>query len=190
MLDFQSDIDSCLKVLRKGGTILYPTDTIWGIGCDATNLHAVEKINSLKGRSKANGLIILVAEIKDLEKYIPDFDPEIYHLVESRQTPTTVIYPHAKLLAPNMIQADGTVAIRIVKETFCKTLIKAFEKPLVSTSANISGDPPPAYFQQIVQAVIDGVDYVVRYRQTDNTPGKPSAIVKFNIDGTLTVLRS
>jgi L-threonylcarbamoyladenylate synthase len=189
MIDFQSDIDSCLKVLREGGTILYPTDTIWGIGCDASNTRAVEKIYALKNRSKSNGLIVLLAEIEDLKKYIPGFEPALNHLLETHEKPTTVIYPRAKFLAPNLMQADGSVAIRIVKEAFCKALIKLFEKPLVSTSANISGEPPPECFRQIAQSVIEGVDYVVRYRQTDTTSSKPSTILKYNIDGTLTVLR-
>jgi L-threonylcarbamoyladenylate synthase len=188
-MEFAHDVDHCLKVLQGGGLILYPTDTIWGIGCDATNANAVQRIYSLKQRSEAKSMIILLADEKDLMQYVAHIDLQVFDHLKKVTKPTTVIYEGALGLADNVVNADGTVAIRIVKEPFCKHLIKRFRKPIVSTSANISGDASPASFTDISPAIWQGVDYIVQYRQNDKTPHAPSAIIKWNKDGSISVIR-
>ena len=187
--DFETDIENCLTVLQTGGLILYPTDTIWGIGCDATNPEAVSKIYELKRRAETKSLIVLMADQRDILKYTSQPDLRIFDFLRTVHKPTTVIYEGAIGLAANLVSADGTVAIRLVKDEFCRHLIKRFRKPLVSTSANLSGDPSPAFFNDIDNRVKEGVDYIVRYRQNDTTPHQPSAIMKWNRDGTVTVIR-
>jgi len=172
-LEFENDIVRCLETLRKGGIILYPTDTIWGIGCDATNPEAVEKIFDLKQRPAAKSMIVLLAEY-----------------LEKASKPTTVIYEAALGLAENLLNEDGSIAMRIVQEDFCWHLIKRFRKPLVSTSANISGENSPENFAGISNAIKQGVDYIVRYRQQDVRPFRASAIVRFDKSGEPTILRS
>jgi len=189
MSEFQHEIDHCLQVLQGGGLILYPTDTIWGTGCDATNAVAVNRIYNLKQRPEAKSMIILLADEKDLMQYVAHIDLQVFDYLKKTKKPTTVIYDGAIGLADNVINADGTVAIRIVKDPFCKHLIKRFRKPIVSTSANISGDPSPASFHDISPAIWQGVDYIVHYRQDDKTPHAPSAIIKWNKDGSVTVIR-
>jgi len=189
MSEFQHDIDHCLKVLQGGGLILYPTDTIWGIGCDATNAAAVDRIYKLKQRSEAKSMIILLADEKELMQYVAHIDLQVFDYLKKAKKPTTVIYDGAIGLADNVISTDGTVAIRIVKDNFCKHLIKRFRKPIVSTSANISGDLPPAWFGDVSPAIWLGVDYIVHHKQDDKTPHAPSSIIKWNKDGTVTVIR-
>jgi L-threonylcarbamoyladenylate synthase len=186
---FANDIEKSLEVLHNGGLILYPTDTIWGIGCDATNEVAVEKIYNLKNRSDKKAMIILVADEKDILTYVTQPDLLIFDYIKEIQKPTTVIYEGGIGLAENLINIDGSVAIRIVKEPFCKDLIKRFRKPIVSTSANISGYPSPLVFGDIDAAIKDGVDYIVEYRQDDLTPSTPSAIIKWNTNGSYNVIR-
>lgn len=188
-MDFNDDIEPCLKVLRNGGIILYPTDTIWGIGCDATDPNAVKKIFDLKQRPGTKSLIVLLADQRDLLRYVSEPDPAIFDFLNKTHNPTTVIYEGAVGLADNLIAADGTVAIRLVSDPFCKHLIKRLRKPLVSTSANISAEPAPRFFDEIPEKIITGVDYVVHYRRSDKTPRQPSSIVKYNKDGTVTVIR-
>lgn len=189
MLDFQSDIEECITVLRRGGIILYPTDTIWGIGCDATNADSVQKIYALKKRSESKSMIILVADDRDILKYTSHPDLRIFDFLETVKKPTTVIYEGAISLADNLVHSDGTIAIRLVKEMFCKNLIKRFRRPVVSTSANISGAPAPHFFKEISEEIKNGVDYIVQYRQDDETRQEPSSVVKWNSNGTVTVLR-
>jgi L-threonylcarbamoyladenylate synthase len=189
MQDFHDDLEHCLNVLQNGGIILYPTDTVWGIGCDATNPLAVQNIFDLKRRAEKKGMIILLADEAEISQYVNQMDPTIYRFIKNLTTPTTIILKYARGLAPNLISSDKTVGIRIVKEPFCQTLLKNYHKPIVSTSANISGEPGPAFFAQISQLIINGVDYVVRYRQEDQNPGKPSSIVKINTDGTAINIR-
>jgi Sua5/YciO/YrdC/YwlC family protein len=188
-MDFSNDVETSLKVLQSGGLILYPTDTIWGIGCDATNEQAVDKIYSLKQRPETKSMIVLLADEKELLQYVAHVDLQVFDYLKKAKKPTTVIYEGAIGLAPNVINTDGTVAIRIVKESFCKHLIKRLRKPIVSTSANISGDPSPATFKDISPAIWQGVDYIVQYRQNDQTVHAPSAIIKWNRNGTVTVIR-
>lgn len=189
-LGFNNDINECLQVLQSGGLILYPTDTIWGIGCDATNESAVAKIYALKKRADEKSMVILVADEPSIAKYITQPDVKIFDYIKGIYKPTTVIYEGATGLAQNAVAKDGSVAIRIVKDDFCKQLIHTFDKPIVSTSANISGYPPPSIFADIDNAIKNGVDYIVQHRQDDLTPSSPSAIIKWNADGTFHVIRS
>jgi L-threonylcarbamoyladenylate synthase len=186
---FEMDIEASLKVLNKGGIILYPTDTVWGLGCDATDAAAVAKIYALKKRSDEKSLIVLLADEKEISRYVTEPDPKIFDYIKGIHKPTTFIYEGAINLATNMIQADGTVGIRITKDPFCKQLIKKFGKPLVSTSANISGYPAPAIYMDVDVEIKSGVDYIVQHRRDDVTGSSPSAIVKLNADGSLTIIR-
>lgn len=188
-MEFQNDIENCLSVLQSGDLILYPTDTIWGIGCDATNPDAVSKIYALKQRAESKSLIVLMADERDVLKYTSQPDLQIFDFLHTVQKPTTIIYDGPMGLADNLTGADHTVAIRLVEDPFCRHLIKRFRKPIVSTSANISGHPAPAFFGDIEVPVLEGVDYIVRYRQDDRTPKQPSAILKWNKDGTVTTIR-
>jgi L-threonylcarbamoyladenylate synthase len=186
---FEDDINHCLEVLRKGGLVLYPTDTIWGIGCDATSAEAVKKVFTIKKRDVKKSLIVLLADERDLLKYVAAPDPHIFSFLKTLEKPTTVIYDGAIGVADNLIHADGTIAIRLIKETFCRHLIKRFHKPIVSTSANISGQEPPLFFDTISDEVKKSVDYIVQYRRKDNTPQQPSAILRWNKDGSIKYIR-
>jgi L-threonylcarbamoyladenylate synthase len=186
---FNTDIEACLRVLESGGLILYPTDTIWGIGCDATNEVAVEKIFALKKRIETKALIVLIADERSLLQYVASPHIEVFDYIQGVSKPTTIIYENAIGLASNLLAEDGSVGIRICADEFCKHLIKRFRKPIVSTSANVSGFPPPKVFSDIDIAVKEGVDYVVHYRQDDTIPVEPSAVVKCNKDGRFTILR-
>lgn len=190
MNNFENDINECCKVLKKGGLILYPTDTIWGIGCDATNKAAAEKIYTLKRRLEKRSMIILLADQNDIINYVENPDKNIFEFLSSAEKPTTVIYQHAKNIAENIINSDGTIAIRIINDDFCKTLIKQFKKPIVSTSANESGKPFPKSFNEIHPLIKNGVDYIVQHRQNDPMISQPSSIIKLNLEGKIEVLRS
>ncbi len=189
MMPFNDDIDNCLQFLNKGGLILYPTDTVWGIGCDATNAEAVAKIYALKKREDGKSMIVLLADEKEIPAYVSQADPKISDYIKGISKPTTVIYEDAKGLANNLINKDGSIAIRIVKDPFCCKLIKLFGKPIVSTSANLSGYPAAANFNDIDIEIKNGVDYIVQHRQDDVTEAIPSAIVKWNADGSLSIIR-
>ena len=189
-MDFEHDITAALGALRGGGLILYPTDTIWGIGCDATDAVAVAKVYALKQRVAAKSLIVLLADEKDILRYTSQPDLRIFDYLRAAVKPTTVIYEGALGLAPNLINADGTIAIRLTDDLFCRHLIKRFRKPLVSTSANISGEPAPAFFNQIDPRIKNGVDYIAEHRRDDDTPREPSAIIKWNPGGDPIIIRS
>ena len=176
---FYNDVEKALEVLHNGGIILYPTDTIWGIGCDATNALAVEKIIELKNRPVQKSFVVLVADEKDILQYTASPDLAVFDYLETLTKPTTVIYQHALSLAENILAADGSVAIRICKDEFCKHLIKRFRKPIVSTSANTSGNISPANFSQIEERIKESVDYIVQYRQDELTASIPSSIIKW-----------
>jgi L-threonylcarbamoyladenylate synthase len=188
--DFGNDIEECISVLRNGGIILYPTDTIWGIGCDATNEKAVERIFQLKNRPDQKALIVLVADEMDVLKHVAHTDLRVFDYVKQSPRPVTVVYEGAIGLADNLVGKDGSVAIRITDDTFCKHLIKRFRKPIVSTSANVSGEPPARYFSEIKDEIKNGVDFVVKYRQDDDSIASPSMVIRWNKDATVTVLRS
>ena len=189
-MEFEDDIVHCLETLQRGGIILYPTDTIWGIGCDATNPQAVEKIFALKRRPPAKSMIVLLADVRDVNRYTARPQPYIAEYLEKTAKPTTVIYEAALGLADNLPNEDGSIAMRVVKEDFCRHLIKRFRKPLVSTSANISGYPSPENFARIADAIKQGVDYIVKYRQLDDRPSVASSIVRFNNAGEPIIIRS
>jgi L-threonylcarbamoyladenylate synthase len=188
MTDFTPDIEACLQVLHTGGIILYPTDTVWGLGCDATNANAVEKIFTLKQRPANKSVIVLMADERDVLKYVAGLNLAVFDYLATVSKPTTVVYESAIGLAENVINANGSVAVRIVKDDFCRHLIKRFRKPIVSTSANISDKPTPRIFKEIATAVITGADYVVNYRSNDETCSQPSAVVKWN-NGNIEILR-
>ncbi|HRI21118.1 MAG TPA: L-threonylcarbamoyladenylate synthase [Panacibacter sp.] len=188
MTDFSNDIENCLEILHQGGIILYPTDTIWGIGCDATNEKAVEKIIELKQRPALKSFVVLVASERDVLQYTASPDLAVFDYLEQSEKPVTVIYNHALGLAENVLAEDGSVAMRICKDEFCKHLIKRFRKPIVSTSANISGEPPPALFSEIKHAIINEVDYAVKHRQDDIIKAAPSSIIRWT-DGSVVVIR-
>jgi L-threonylcarbamoyladenylate synthase len=187
MADFQEDIDKCLETLKAGGVILYPTDTVWGLGCDATNAAAVEKIFQIKQRPGEKSLIVLLAEERDLLQYVAAPDLEIFNFLETVKKPTTVVYEGIIGLAENVPGKDGSVGIRIVKEPFCKNLIKRYRKPIVSTSANISGQKTARTYSEITKPIRDAVDYIVQYRQDDSNVTEPSAIVKWENGRPLTI---
>ena len=187
-MNFEEDISKCLEVLRKGALILYPTDTVWGIGCDATNEKAVERIYKLKKRSDEKAMIVLVADERDIMQYVAAPDLSLFDHLEKIVKPTTVVYDGALGFADNLVANDGSIAIRICKDDFCRQLIKRFRKPIVSTSANISGMPAPKFFKEISDEIKRGVDHIVQYRQNDETPAQPSALIKWN-NGKIIVLR-
>lgn len=189
MTDFTQDVEACLNVLRNGGTILYPTDTIWGIGCDATDPVAVEKVIELKHRPPQKSFVVLVADENDILKYTASPDLEVFNYLERAEKPTTVIYDHAIGIAGNAVASDGSIAIRIVRDPFCRQLIQRFRKPLLSTSANLSGEPSPATFADINPILIDSVDYVVEHRRRETNAGKASSIIRWHSDGKFTVIR-
>ncbi|MBC7873973.1 MAG: threonylcarbamoyl-AMP synthase [Ferruginibacter sp.] len=188
MVSFEKDMEPCLAVLREGGLILYPTDTIWGIGCDATNPAAVEKIYRLKQRADEKAMIILVADERDVLHYVTSPDLQVFDYLQQVTKPTTVIYQGAIGLADNLIAPDGSIAIRICKDEFCKHLVKRFRKPIVSTSANISGQPAAPTYSAITEDVRKGVGYIVRYRQDETVPAAPSSLLKWE-NGVITLIR-
>ena len=187
---FRDDIEKSFDVLNRGGVILYPTDTVWGIGCDATNSAAVEHIYTIKRRNEARSMLTLVDSFDMLAKYVQDIPDIAKKLHEEAVKPLSIIYPGAKNLAVNLIADDNSIGVRIVRDTFCQQLIKVFGKPIVSTSANISGKPAPGIFDEISKEIREAVDYVVRWRQDDRHHATASSIIKVNVDGTYTVLRS
>jgi L-threonylcarbamoyladenylate synthase len=185
----REEVAKALKIVQDGGIILYPTDTIWGIGCDAINTEAVKKIYSLKQRDEAKSMIILLDTVNKLESYVSNVNPLAFDLIEYAENPLTLVMPGAKNISPALISNDGSIGIRVVKNTFCEQLIQRLRKPLVSTSANISGRPSPQYFSQIDQEIIDGVDYVVDLDQHDMEIKTPSTIMRLAPDGTFEFLR-
>ena len=187
---FETEVEKALEILRSGGVILYPTDTIWGIGCDATNENAVRRIYEIKNREDSKSMIILVADERDILQHVAAPDLAVFDFMQEQTRPTTIIFEHAVGLPRNLIADDGSVAIRIARDEFCRHLIKRLRKPIVSTSANISGQPSPKNFAEVSEEIQRGVDYVVKWRQDDTTIAAPSQIIKWNNDGTRVVIRS
>jgi L-threonylcarbamoyladenylate synthase len=188
MGNLNNDIEQSLLTLNNGGTILYPTDTIWGLGCDATNEHAVERIIELKQRPAHKSFVVLVANERDVMQYVAAVDLSLFDYLDKQTKPTTVIYQGAIGLADNVLAADGSVAIRICKDEFCRTLIKRFRKPIVSTSANISNKDSPSLFVEINPIIKKGADYIVNHRQEETAKSSPSSIIKWE-NGKVMVLR-
>lgn len=185
----KDEVAKALKVLQDGGIILYPTDTIWGIGCDATNTEAVKKIYALKQRDEAKSMIILLDIDNKLQSYISEVPDIAYDLMEYAEHPLTVVMPGAKNLSPALIGEDGSIGVRVTSHEFCKQLIQRLRKPLVSTSANISGEPSPKNFGQVSAEIINGVDYVVDLEQNDMSEKRPSTIMRLQPDGRFEFLR-
>ncbi|MEO0779836.1 MAG: L-threonylcarbamoyladenylate synthase [Bacteroidota bacterium] len=186
----QDRLEDIISVLNTGGLLLYPTDTIWGVGCDATNPQAVEKVYALKQRDRSKPCILLVDSVATLKDYVREVHPRVDNLLTYHTRPLTVVYPQAQQLPPISTSADGSVAIRVALGGFCKSLLQAYGKPLISTSANISTEPFPANFGEISSAIIRGVDYVVKAEQYDKTTREPSVIVRVDGEGELEFLRS
>ena len=183
------DITRSLEVLKNGGLILYPTDTIWGIGCDATCAEAVKKVYAVKKREDAKSMLVLMENQALLDRYVDEVPEIAWQLMEVADSPLTIIYPNARNLAPGLLASDGSIGIRITNEPFTKELLKRFRKPIVSTSANISGTTPPTHFAQISEEIKNAVDYVVVYRQNDKSPAKPSSIIKLDTAGRIQIIR-
>ena len=176
-------------MLVSGGLILYPTDTIWGIGCDATNVEAVHRVYELKRRVDSKALITLLDNPIKLDYYIDEVPSLAWDLIELSEKPLTIIYDGARNVAPNLMAEDGSLAIRVTKEKFSQEVCKRFRKALVSTSANISGEPAPANFDDISEEIKQGVDYIVKYRQEDTSKSKASSIIKLGKTGEVKIIR-
>jgi L-threonylcarbamoyladenylate synthase len=185
----RDEVDKAFKVVQDGGIILYPTDTIWGIGCDAANTEAVQKIYQLKQRSETKSMIILLDTDNKLASYIQEVPELAYNLIEYAENPLTLVLPGARNISPALIATDGSVGIRVSNHPFCQGLIQRLRRPLVSTSANISGKPSPQYFSQIDQEIIDGVDYVVDVDQHSMEIKNPSTIMRLEPDGKFEFIR-
>ncbi len=185
----QDDIRKAIEVLKGGGLILYPTDTIWGIGCDATNAEAVAKVYELKQRSDSKSMLVLIDNPSLLQAYVQEVPDIAWDLIELTDKPLTIIYDGAKNLASNLVAPDGSIGIRVTDEVFSKALCRQFRKPIVSTSANITGAPPPSRFSRIQPLIKNGVDFVVSYLQNERMDAKPSGIVKLERNGTIQVIR-
>ncbi len=185
----EEDLKKAVDVLRNGGVILYPTDTIWGLGCDATNEQAAAKIYAIKKRSDSKSMLVLMENMNLLERYVEEVPAIAFDLIEITDKPLTIVYPGARNLAKNLIAEDGTIGIRITTETFTRQLIRRFRKPVVSTSANRSGENSPGTFAEISEEIKAAADYVVKYRQNDLTPASPSSIIKLGVGGQIEILR-
>lgn len=187
---YEQELWKTVEILRSGGTILYPTDTIWGLGCDATNFEAVENIYKLKHRVESKSLIVLLDDENKLSDYVEKVPEISFDLINSLDKPTTIIYSKAKNLASNVVAKDGSIAIRITKDLFCRELIKLFGKPIVSTSANISGDASPVIYRDVPDDLLNGVDYIVNlYHGRMNSP-KPSTIIRLFENGEFIIVRN
>lgn len=185
----QEEIKKALDVLYNGGVILYPTDTVWGLGCDATNEKAVQRIFDIKKRADAKAMLVLIDNPGKLQSYIEEVPDMAWDLIEVAEKPLTIIYPNAKNLAKNLIADDKSVGIRVTNEAFSKTLCMRFKRPVVSTSANVSGEPTPANFSQISDEIKSAVDYVVNVRQNETAQPNPSSIIKLGIGNTIQIIR-
>ncbi len=185
----KEDIKNAIDVMRKGGIILYPTDTVWGIGCDATNAEAVAKVYKIKQRDDSKALICLADSVDRVQRYVRDVPSVAWDLMEIADKPTTVILNGAVNLAPNLIAEDGSIGLRITNEEFSKELCYRFQKPIVSTSVNISGEPAAQNYCDIVPEILEAADYVCWTRRQEHKPHKPSSIVKISRDGQVTIIR-
>ena len=185
----KADLQEALRVLRSGGIILYPTDTVWGIGCDATNAEAVTKIYALKQREDSKSMLVLLDSAAKLDYYVDVPEAAEMLLEAESEKPLTLIYPNARHLAENLIAEDGSIGIRITNEPFSKALCAQLKHPIVSTSANISGEPTPKAFRDISKAILDNTDYCCLFRREDETPHEPSSIIKINADGSFKIIR-
>lgn len=184
----RDDIQNAVNTLKRGGIILYPTDTVWGIGCDATNADAIEKVYALKKRAESKAMICLVSNFKMLNQYVEEVPEVAYDILKYAVKPTTIIYDQPIRVAENLVAKDNTLAIRVPKDPFCSKLLKTFKKPIVSTSANISGQKTPKSFKDIAPEIKENVDYIVNLHRHEKN-GKPSTIIKLSNDGKVEVIR-
>lgn len=189
VISIEEDIKKACEVLRQGGLILYPTDTVWGIGCDATNSEAVARVYNLKQRCDSKALIVMLADENQLCRYINDVPDIAYELISVATKPLTIVYDNAINLCKELCAEDGSVGIRITREDFSKRLCKAFRRPIVSTSANISGQHTPIMFKDISNEIISGVDYVVENKRNQNGKATPSSVIKLSHDNSIKILR-
>ena len=185
----EDDIKKAVEVMKKGGVILYPTDTVWGIGCDATNADAVAKVYAIKHRDDSKALICLVDSDARIQRYVRNVPEVAWDLLELAEKPTPVILDNAVNLAPNLIAEDGSIAMRITRESFSKELCYRFQKPIVSTSANISGEPAAQNYCDISEELINAVDYVCWSRRQEHKPHTPSSIIKLSENGEVKIIR-
>ncbi len=183
------EIETCIEVLKKGGVILYPTDTVWGLGCDATNATAVQKILDIKKSPQGKSMIVLVNHINMLSKYVDIIPPAAVDILEYATKPTTIVFDKMMGVAENVLAEDGSCGVRIINEEFCKQLIRKFNKPIVSTSANFSGEKTPNNFKKIDAAIPPLCDYVVQFKRGDTEQGVPSSIIKLSNNGRVTIIR-
>jgi L-threonylcarbamoyladenylate synthase len=187
--DYEQDIKVSNDILKLGGVILYPTDTIWGLGCDAMNEQAIEKLFKIKHRDAKKSFVLLMTDVKQLSNFIANPLPDLESILSKFTEPTTIIYEQAINLPSSVLGEDGSVAVRITNDPFCRSLIKRFRQPIVSTSANISGEPSPIHFSLITNTIKEHVDYVVHWRQDDISTKQPSTILKLSKDGRFTKIR-
>lgn len=187
--DMMDEVKKAVEVLRQGGVILYPTDTIWGLGCDATNETAVKKVYDIKRRAETKSMLVLIDSPAKLQAYVSEIPDMAWELIELTTKPLTIIYPGARNLASNLINDDNTIGIRVTEEAFSKKLCEMFRKPVVSTSANISGEKSPALFSEISKEIISQVDYVVNYRRDEDQPAKASSIIKLGVKNEIQIIR-
>jgi L-threonylcarbamoyladenylate synthase len=185
----REDLQRALEILQSGGVILYPTDTVPGLGCDATNPEAIERIYQIKQRPDAKSLVTLVGSEAMLQHYVKEVPALAWDLMDLSERPMTIVYSDVKGLAPNVIATDGSGAIRLPRDPFCLRLISLFKKPIVSTSANISGLPAPRFMEEVTPAIRSAVDYCVRHRATDRTLACPSSIIRLELNGEVKVIR-
>lgn len=185
----QEEIEKAVAALKKGGTILYPTDTIWGLGCDATNPRAIRKLHKVKQRSDHKHFIILLEDVSKIASYVKAIPETAWDLYQQIDTPLTIVFPGARNLSKRVIGADKTIGIRIPKDDFARELVAKFGKPLISTSANISGEAPPMIFRDIVPEILQAVDHVVDYHRDRVNKTKPSTIIRLHENGDFEIIR-
>lgn len=183
------DMREAVLTLKRGGVILYPTDTVWGIGCDATNTEAVRRIYAIKKREESKALILLANSEGMISQYTQGVPDVAWDIIEMATRPTTLILDHGRNLAPNLLAADGSVAFRLTREDYSAQLCYHLKRPIVSTSANISGQPSPRFFREISEQIKQAVDYIARYRREDTTGARPSTIIKLSQNGEYKIIR-
>lgn len=186
---FMDDISKCLEVLKTGGLVLLPTDTYWSIACDATNENAVKKIYELKQRDLSQTLTVLVEHADRLGRHVKQIPDVAIQLIEVNDKPMTIVYPGVVNLAPSLLESDGSAAIRITNDEFCKKLVSSFQRPIVATSANTEDDDAPEIFKEITDEIKSAVNHIVKWRQNDPTPGEPSSKIKVGVRGEVQIIR-